>query len=1501
MKHKITNRFISVALAVAMIVSMVPSSAFADVTSEIAVTPTSEAQINEVIEDVAQSIESNVQEEAATSSEAPVVEPSEEPAPAASEVPAETVAPSAVPSEQPQPSAAPSEQPEESATPSEQPEQSAQPESSALPESSASPEATATPIPSETPTPSESPLPSEEPEASEEPVQMNEEEYTATANVEGAEGVTVVVKVPANTLPKDVTLVAELLEQGTEAHEEAQEALNNAQVAYESMVAMDIRFEDKDGNEVEPLNPVEVSIDAQALLPVDADPETVAVQHLKENEAGEVVAVETVADATVTTGEITVEENADQTTQNVASTFAVDGFSYFTITWGRYGSVQVYYVDQDGNEIQGSQIRDEWFDTKDWVELEDYADELEGYEFVEYRYGSDFDSSNYMADSNDSPEIRYKDGGYYYRTTGHGDGTRIFRDTYWRNIYLVYESEEQSGGSTQPGANATITTQKSLTLQNGQQAGGLYDLTLGISGDRGSSEQKAMVDVLFIVDRSNSMADGISYFDYTSRIEAVRSAVNGLVDTIESNKNIDAKYSTVAFSDLSATGVINDWTFNGQDIKDTLKYMWITGGTNYQAGIYQGKQQLNQARKGAATIVIFLSDGIPTFHGIYSQSGNGKNDNEGENIDAAVKEVSGMNSTAFYAVGIGPDFATGETGYNNMVRLKNAANAENKGVYSAQDTTALNNAFKSIASQISFYACQNVTLTDTMSQYAQVTTDDNGNYVFTVKVENNGTTKASQTVTFAPGETSKTVSLEGVGEVTLTFDGTTITLDFPDNYKLEKDHTYSVTTTVRPTDLAIEAGPTEFNARGDVGTGSHAGESGFYSNVNETSKVTFQPIVDNQVGEQKEEFFPKPVIQVFDAGDVEMEEPAHTKQAILQDDGTYDLTLTVSGSTGTATKKAQVDVLMVVDVSDSMNDDGRLSNTKKAMNALVNKLNSKNTVDARYSIVTFNGYETANIAGTEHNADLKLDWSNNANTAINTTNSLSATGGTNYQAGLRLAVQQLKSARSTASTVVVFLSDGGPTLYIGGGTGNKNLDRSGNGWKSTLLEAAQINCSQFYAVGIGETQRNYMTDLRDKVTAVTKEYFQADATGSNLASKFEDIAGSITKLVCENVTITDTLSQYAEAVLKTDGQPEKLEVKVLDENGNDVTQAEVAAGGITANYDAATNTVTMDFNDSYALKAEYTYSVTLKIKASAQAEAEYTGTYPDTPDKGTGTHADRHENGFYSNTSATLVYTVTGTNQPQTIYYDHPVIQVTTGNLVITKAFEGLDAQQIQSLNDVLTFTYTNTADASDTDSITLGDMQLVNGKYQYTVQGLDANATYMVTEDHYDVADYDRSGSDTQVSVTISANGTATADFENKYTQNFNGKITIEKNLLSYNYSMGNDASFQFKIEATEGKYAGRVWYRYVTYAKGETGVKTVDVTGLPAGTYVVTELDSAGYELEGTQQSYQVSIAAGKEEKVTFANKATTNKVPGDQGIVRNNFKYVEGKGWTFVQEQP
>ena len=247
-------------------------------------------------------------------------------------------------------------------------------------------------------------------------------------------GFAVTVYAPEGAVPEGATLKADLIAEGTDAYVQAEQAVAATQPEVQSeggeknygFAALDIRFEDAEGNEVELASDVYVSIDAAGLLPEDADPESVTVQHLAEDEAGAVASVDTVADAaSETEGVVTATVAEDANT--VQAAFAVDGFSTFTITWNSnwWQAITIHCVDESGNEI-GSDSDD--LNLSSAITMSQIAPEISGYT---YRYAKV--ASRGTDNGTFFTRLKY-DNGWQYRTSNNGR----WQDVDYRGIYLVY-------------------------------------------------------------------------------------------------------------------------------------------------------------------------------------------------------------------------------------------------------------------------------------------------------------------------------------------------------------------------------------------------------------------------------------------------------------------------------------------------------------------------------------------------------------------------------------------------------------------------------------------------------------------------------------------------------------------------------------------------------------------------------------------------------------------------------------------------------------------------------------------------------------------------------------------------------------------------------------------------------------------------------------------------------------------------------------------------------
>lgn len=668
-------------------------------------------------------------------------------------------------------------------------------------------------------------------------------------------------------------------------------------------------------------------------------------------------------------------------------------------------------------------------------------------------------------------------------------------------------------------------------------------------------------------------------------------------------------------------------------------------------------------------------------------------------------------------------------------------------------------------------------------------------------------------------------------------------------------------------------------------------------------------------------------------GDITLPAPGHTKKAVRKTGDTYDLSLDVSGSIGSEAKKIPLDVVMIIDKSNSMNDDNKLTTVKSAAKKLVNTLNGNNGIDVRYNIVEFGGTAdpTTNIASSS-------GWKNSASeagTAIDNVQTAEdySLGGTNYQAGIRVAKQQLNLARTGAQTVVIFFTDGIPTYrlsnpqleynnyspyYYGAG----NHDKNGYNIAAAAAEIKGMYTNRFYAVGkYSEDEKtqgaNNLQTLVDNVNASSKQTYVADNT-SQIEGIFNNISSEILELTCTEVSITDTLNENAQIVKTADGKT-PLTITVTDKTGkviatvtgNDSVSLTVPATKqnpeetdrtLTASYvEGAENgrQIKLIFPKNYSLEADYTYTVTTPIEPTEKAYQKYRDgkeTYPNTPDAGTGTHADNNkEKGFYCNNTAQLKYN--NTKGDETVDYDKPVIRLTPGKLVIEKTIKGeLTEAQVKALKENLTFKYTLNKGEEQSTKLTDWTKNETNGTYTASAtvaSGLSPNTTYTVTEDadSAKVEGYDVVTAPVSHSGTIGKGEIKTASFTNTYTK-ATQDLTITKKIEKNATFTVETKNYTFTV--TANKIADVAGKSYTTdkntdVSFNDNGVATVTIQGedsikikdLPVGGYTVKEQtpeNVTGYDFkEATYSSAngEITLTSGAPGQVTVTNKYEIKKV--------------------------
>lgn len=495
---------------------------------------------------------------------------------------------------------------------------------------------------------------------------------------------------------------------------------------------------------------------------------------------------------------------------------------------------------------------------------------------------------------------------------------------YTRNTSIFVDSTVAGSGITSTDMNIAVGNSRSVEFKNNysQNGGsgetveskmfhekyikrnddGTYDVTLNASGTIGSDVKKAFVDIVLVVDTSGSMEG--------SNLTNTKNAINALVDAFDAkNETVDTKYKLVTFARTANT---SDWV-DGTNLKKEVKNLSADGGTNYDQGLSQAATAINSSnRENAKKIVIFLTDGQPTYYGT-NKSGYG-NETSKKTLEAAVTSAGKISCERFYAVGIGlpdsiniythdttekwkhgyytwsgwnqgtcPDGGTYSNGYDIseqisgldiLNRLSGAVSASTKRAINYSDPSDLTEEFTSIAGDILTLACSEVTITDTLSQYVDTTANTKIKVNIARKTANGYTNVSGngREFTLTDGSLTGGEVYEGSDKIaTVSYDknSKTATLKFENDYTFKKDYYYYLSiTNVVPNQTAFDKYQNDgYTNQGDdytdaslngysaVGNGTSSKQAGFYSNSQATISYKWK---DSNVTEN----YRKPVVQV---------------------------------------------------------------------------------------------------------------------------------------------------------------------------------------------------------------------------------------------------------------------------------------------------------------------------------------------------------------------------------------------------------------------------------------------------------------------------------------------------------------------------------------------------------------------------------------------------------------------------------------------------------------
>ena len=432
---------------------------------------------------------------------------------------------------------------------------------------------------------------------------------------------------------------------------------------------------------------------------------------------------------------------------------------------------------------------------------------------------------------------------------------------------------------------------------------GTYDLTLNVrstvESTSSTTTEKVPADIVFVLDKTGSMAQSMSGGDNPakgkSRRELVNAAVKKLIESL-GKKGCDVRYAGVHFYGINWYGQYygkadqvlpangeNEWPSVTDKYRTELNIENPVLGTYPYLGLEKAIELLgtgSTAHQGAENLkryIVFLTDGEPS------------EDDEKEDATKSKVQLEKLNKlgdVTFFAIGYSQD-ALSEDGYLNIIEnymktstpniktnfLPAGGEGDTDSVFNAIENEILNTLQKNT------YGVTGVTITDELSDYADFVTTDPSKVTIAI----NG--KAMTAEEYGKAVSSIAIS-ERTGETPAK-----IVVTFKADYELKKDAVYSVTFGVKPTDRAYQdyAANTAVNPddpyggiTGDRGTDApgndtSSGKPGFHTNAEATlqysvgtshgtleydhpvlqlsvGKVRLTKIVDGAAGDPEDQF-----------------------------------------------------------------------------------------------------------------------------------------------------------------------------------------------------------------------------------------------------------------------------------------------------------------------------------------------------------------------------------------------------------------------------------------------------------------------------------------------------------------------------------------------------------------------------------------------------------------------------------------------------------------------
>lgn len=284
------------------------------------------------------------------------------------------------------------------------------------------------------------------------------------------------------------------------------------------------------------------------------------------------------------------------------------------------------------------------------------------------------------------------------------------------------------------------------------------------------------------------------------------------------------------------------------------------------------------------------------------------------------------------------------------------------------------------------------------------------------------------------------------------------------------------------------------------------------------------------------------------------------------------------GVTGVPMKQG-VDIVLVLDVSTSMDDNNKMEDAKAAAKNFVENYVFAPNADGtqsnnRLGLVTFSGYGSNSYDGTGNDIQYQLKNANAKQNILDAIDRLDTNAGTDYDFAFSGADDVLNHALDTREKYVVFMTDGAPSKYNARTASSQDFDNYRDRVVNSQLTTAQKLKNNYPGVkvftigfdmaegstvltgGWGEKYSFSAEQCRTVLQNLATDpsyYINAD-NGEALYAAFESIGSSLRKAGTEAVVTDEIGSAYT--LQKTTSQgfdtTPVIEVKSyeLDENGS---------------------------------------------------------------------------------------------------------------------------------------------------------------------------------------------------------------------------------------------------------------------------------------------------------------------------------------------------------------